>query len=62
MHEAVGDGGGGCGIVKEGAPVFEGQIGRDDGRGALITLVEYLVEEVGSTGVEAEISQLVNDE
>ena len=62
MHEAVGDGGCGRGIVKEGAPVLEGQIRRDDGRAALVTLVEDLVEKVGSASVEAEISQFVNDE
>ena len=31
VHEAVGNGGGGGGIVKEGTPVLEGQIGGDDG-------------------------------
>ena len=56
MHEAVGDGGCGRRIVKEGTPVFEWQIGRDDGRTALVALVEDLIEQIGSTGVEAEIS------
>ena len=35
MDEAVGDGAGGGGVVKELAPVLEGQIGRDHGGGSL---------------------------
>jgi hypothetical protein len=48
VDESVGDGAGGGGIVERFAPVLEGQVGGDDGGGALVALVEDLVEEVGS--------------
>ena len=46
MDETVGDGAGGGGVVEQRSPVFESQVGGDDGGGALVALVEDLVEQV----------------
>ena len=55
--------GGGCGaVVKKGAPVLEGEVGGDDGCGALIAAVEDLVEEVGAASVEVQVAQLVDQQ
>ena len=62
VDEPVGDGGGGGGVVEELAPVLEGEIGGDDGGGALIAAIEDLVEEVGAAGIEGEVAQLVDEE
>ena len=62
MHEAVSDGGGGGAVVEELAPIFEGEIGGDDGGGALVAAVEDLVEQVSAAGVEAEVAELVDEE
>ena len=62
MDESVGDGGGGGGVVEELSPVLEGEVGGDDGRGALIALVEDLVEQIGAAGVEGQVSQLVDEQ
>lgn len=61
VYEAVGDGGCSGRVVEQLAPVLEGQVGGDDGRCALIALVEDLVEQVGTTSVEAEVSELVDE-
>jgi RepB plasmid partitioning protein len=58
MHESVGDGAGGSGVVEELAPVLEGQVGGDDGRGALVALVKDLVEQVGAACIEGQVSDL----
>jgi hypothetical protein len=57
MDESVGDGA--SGVVEELSPIFEGQVGGDDGGGSLVALVEDLVEQVGAAGVEGEVSELV---
>ena len=62
MDEPVGDGGSGGGVVEELSPVLEGEIGGDDGGGALIAVVEDLVEEVGAAGIEGEVAQFVDEE
>ena len=62
MDEAVGDGRRGGGVVEELAPLLEGQVGRDDGRGALVAAIEDLVEQVRAAGVEGEISEFVDEE
>lgn len=62
MDEAVGDGAGGSGVVEELAPILEGEIGGDDGRGTLVALVEDLVEQVGPASVEGEVAELIDDE
>src|SRR5262249_2056790 len=46
VDEAVGDGRGGRGVVEELAPLLEGEVGGDDGGGALIAAVEDLVEQI----------------
>jgi len=61
VHQAIGDGAGGGGIVKQRAPVFERQVGRNNRRDALITLVEDLVEQVGPSGVEGQVPELVDE-
>jgi len=60
MDESVGDGGGGGSVVEEFSPVFESEVGGDDGGGAEVTFVEDLVEEVGTSGVEAEVAEFVD--
>jgi hypothetical protein len=62
VDEAVGDGRGRGLVVEELAPVLEGQVGSDDGGDALVAFVEDLVEQVCSTGIEAEIAQFVNQQ
>lgn len=62
VDEPLGDGAGGSGVVKERPPLFEREIGSDDGGASLVALVEDLVQEVGATGVEAEIAELVDQE
>jgi hypothetical protein len=62
VDEAVGDGGGSGAVVEQVAPVLEGQVGGDDGGGALVALVEDLVEQVGAAGVEAQVAELVDEE
>jgi len=60
MDESVGDGA--SGVVEELSPIFEGQVGGDDGGGSLVALVEDLVEQVGAAGVEGEVSELVDEQ
>ena len=62
MDEPVGDSAGGSGVVNELAPVLEGQVGGDEGGGAQVAAVEDRTEEVGAASVEAQISELVDDE
>src|SRR5262245_6992605 len=62
MHEAVGDGARRRRVVKELAPILEGQIGGDDGRHALVPLVEDLIEEIGAARVEAQVTELVDEQ
>jgi len=62
MDEAVGDRRGGRGVVKELAPLLEGEIGSDDGGGALVAAIEDLVEEVGAASVEGEVAELIDEE
>jgi hypothetical protein len=61
-NEPVGDGGCGRGVVEQTSPVFEGEVGGHDSRGAQIALVDDLVEQVGAAGIEAEITQLVDEQ
>ena len=62
MHESVGDGRCGGGVVEELAPLLEGKVCGDDCRGALVALVEDMVEQVRSARVEAEASELVAEQ
>src|SRR5580658_7681277 len=62
MDESVGDGACGCGVVEQVSPIFEGEVGGHDGGGAQIALVDDLVEQVGAAGIEAEITQLVDEQ
>ena len=62
MHESVGDGAGGGGVVEELSPVLEGQVGGDDGGGSLVAVVEDLVEQIGAASVEGQVSQLVDEQ
>lgn len=62
VDEAVGDGGGRGRVVEEVTPVLEGQIRGDDGGGTQVALVDDLVEQVGASGVEAQVSELVDEE
>lgn len=60
MSQAVDEGGDASGIGKDGVPVFEDAIGGDDDRAALVTTIDDFEEQVGSTGVIREITNLVN--
>src|SRR5215212_10052555 len=62
VDEPVSDGGSGCGIGEELAPVLEGQVGGDDGRTALIPSIEHLVEQIGAARVEGKVAKLVDEE
>ncbi len=62
VDEAIGDGASSSLVVEELAPVFEGEVGGDDGGGALVALVEDLVEQVGAARVEGEVAELVDQE
>jgi hypothetical protein len=60
MSESVEEGRNRTGIGEDGVPVLEGAICWDDKRGALVTAIDNLVEEVGCRGVVGEIAHLVN--
>src|SRR5271163_3817303 len=62
VYEPVGDRGRGGGVVEQVSPIFEGEVGGDNGGGAQIALVDDLVEQVGAAGIEAEIAQLVDEQ
>jgi len=62
VDQAVCDGGSRGGILKELAPLFEGQVGGDDGRAALVATIEDLVQQVGAASVEAEVAELVEQD
>jgi len=62
VDEPVGDGRSGGGVVEELAPLLEGQIGGDDGGSALVASVEDLVEQVCTASIEAEVSELVDED
>ena len=62
MDKPICDGGGGGAVVKERTPILEGQIGGDYRRGSEIPLVDDLVEQVGAARIEAEVSQLVDEQ
>ena len=55
-----GDDAGGAG--KDGAPLFEGEVGADDGGALFVAAADDLVEQVGGTGVAGQIAKLVQDQ
>jgi hypothetical protein len=63
MRETVEQGGRHFGITEDGRPLTEGQIGRDDGRGAFIEPADQMEQELASSLGEGPIAELIkNDE
>src|SRR5215831_2249453 len=62
MGQAVEESGNGGGIGKDGVPLFEGLIGGQQNRIALVTVVDDFEEQVGGMGVVGQIAAFVDDQ
>src|ERR1700722_19971334 len=62
VREAVEQRGGHLGIAENGRPFAEGEIGRDDDRGALIEATDQVEQQLAARLRERQIAQLVEDD
>src|SRR5215467_6101091 len=62
MRQAIQQRGDASGVGENGVPFFEGLVGGEQDRIALIALVNHFEEQVGGVGVVSQISTLVNDQ
>src|SRR5271170_5493269 len=62
LREAVDESDDAGGAREDGAPVLEGEVGRDDSARALVAATDDAVEQVPRASVAGEVSQLVEDE
>ena len=62
MREAVEQRGGHLGITENGRPFAEGEIGRDDDRGAFVETADQVEQELSAGLREGEIAKLVEDD
>ena len=62
VGEAVEQGRDAGGVGEDGVPVFEGLVGGQQNRIALVAVVDDFEEQVGGVGVVSQISTFVNDQ
>jgi len=62
VRETVEQRGGHLGIAKNGRPFAEGEIGRDDDRGALVEAADQVEQQLAARLREWQVAQLVEDD
>lgn len=61
MREAVDDGAGENGVLEEGRPILEGEVGGDDDAALAVAVGQKVEEQLTSGLVEGDVAQLVED-
>ena len=63
MEEAIQNGGGDRGVaIKDVGPLFEGFVGGDNDRSALIARTDDLEEEIRSTLINGQVANFIQDQ
>jgi hypothetical protein len=62
LGEAVDESDDAGGAGEDGAPLFEGKVGRDDRRAVLVAAADDFEEDVGGAAVAREVAELVEDQ